>query len=334
MTWDWWRWSGAQGKGLVSWGPRLILIACVLAWPALAQDYPNRPVRWLLGFAPGGPNDVLARLLGQYLSEKLGQPFVIESRPGAGGNLATQAVATAPPDGHTLLGIGHFNAINATLYKQLPFDFMRDIVPVAGIAQAPNILMVHPSIPARTVAELIAYLKANPDKVSFPSSGNGTSSHLAAELFKAMTGTSMQHVPYRGTGAVWPDLLTGQVQVYFTSPVGSLQYVQEGKLRALAVTTATRSDVLPGVPTVAETVPGFEVTTWFGIGAPKATPAAIVARLNREINAGLNDPTIKARLGDLGGTPFIATPAEMAAHVAAETERWGKAVKFSGATVD
>jgi tripartite-type tricarboxylate transporter receptor subunit TctC len=313
---------------------RILLLACVLAGPALAQTYPGRPVHWLLGFAAGGPNDVLARLLGQYLSERLGQPFVIESRPGAGGNLATQAVATAPPDGHTLLGIGHFNAINATLYRQLPFDFMRDIVPVAGIAQAPNVLMVHPSVPARTVAELIAYLKANPEKLSYASSGNGTSSHLGTELFKAMTGTSMQHVPYRGTGAVWPDLISGQVQVYFTSPVGSLQYVQEGKLRALAVTSATRSDVLPGVPTVAETVPGYEVTTWFGIGAPKATPREIVERLNRENNAGLNDPTIKARLGDLGGTPFIATPAEMAAYVAAETERWGKAVKFSGATVE
>jgi tripartite-type tricarboxylate transporter receptor subunit TctC len=268
------------------------------------------------------------------LSEKFGQPFVIESRPGAGGNLATQAVATAAPDGYTLLGIGHFNAINATLYKQLPFDFMRDIVPVAGIAQGPNILMVHPSVPARTVAELIAYMKANPNKLSYASSGSGTSSHLAAELFKAMTGTSMQHVPYRGTGAVWPDLLTGQVQVYFTSPVGSLQYLQEGKLRALAVTTATPSAVLPGVPTVAATVPGFEVSTWFGIGAPKATPAAIVDKLNRETNAGLNDAKIKARLADLGGTPFVATPAEIAAFVAAETERWGKAVKFSGATVD
>ena len=315
---------------------QLLLVAClaVAASPAATQTYPNRPVHWLLGFAAGGPNDVLARLMGQYLSEKLGQPFVIESRPGAGGNLATQAVASAAPDGHTLLGIGHFNAINATLYKQLPFDFMRDIVPVAGIAQAPNVLMVHPSLPARTVAELIAYLKANPDKVSFPSSGNGTSSHLAGELFKAMTGTSMQHVPYRGTGAVWPDLLSGQVQLYFTSPVGSLQYVQEGKLRALAVTSATRFAALPDVPTVAETVPGFEVTTWFGLGAPKATPRAIVERLNAANNAGLADPTIKARLADLGGTPFIATQEEMIAYVAAETERWGKAVKFSGATVE
>ena len=299
---------------------------------AWAQTYPTRPVRWLLGFAPGGPNDVLARLLGQHLSEKLGQPFVIESRPGAGGNLATQAVANAAPDGHTLLGIGHFNAINTTLYKQLPFDFMRDIVPVAGIAQAPNVLMVHPSVPATTVTELIAYLKANPDKVSYPSSGNGTSSHLAAELFKAMTGTSMQHVPYRGTGAVWPDLLTGQVQVYFTSPVGSLHYVQEGKLRALAVTTATRSDVLPGVPTVAETVPGFEVTTWFGIGAPKTTPAEIVGRLNHENNAGLAEPKIKARLVDLGSRGFANSPADFGRFVAEETEKWGKVIRAANIT--
>ena len=299
-----------------------------------AQDYPNRPVRWLIGFAPGGPNDILARILGQHLSEKLGQPFVIETRPGAGGNLATAAVASAAPDGHTLLGIGHFNAINATLYQKLPFDFVRDIVPVAAVAQAPNILMIHPSVPVKTVAEFVAYLKRNPDKLSYASSGNGTSSHLAAELFKAMTGTSMQHVPYRGTGAVWPDLLTGQVQVYFTSPVGSLQYVQDGKLRALAVTTAAPSDVLPSVPTVAATVPGYEVTTWFGIGAPKGTPAAIVERLNRENNAGLNDPKIKARLADLGGAPFIATPSQMAAYLAAEVDRWGQAVKFSGAKVD
>ena len=314
--------------------------ACVAA-PALvrvggvaAQDYPSRPVRWLIGFAPGGPNDILARIIGQHLSEKLGQPFVIESRPGAGGNLATREVANAAPDGHTLLGIGHFNAINATLYQKLPFDFARDIVPVAAIAQAPNILMVHPSVPAKTVAEFIAYLKANPGKLSYATSGNGTSSHLAAELFKAMTGTSMQHVPYRGTGAVWPDLLTAQVQVYFTSPVGSLQYVQEGKLRALAVTTAAPSAMLPNVSTVAATVPGYEVTTWFGIGAPKATPAAIVERLNRENNAGLNDPKIKARLADLGGEPFIMSPSQMVAFVAAELDRWGRAVKFSGAKVD
>jgi tripartite-type tricarboxylate transporter receptor subunit TctC len=312
--------------------------ACVAA-PALigsawAQDYPTRPVRWLIGFAPGGPNDILARIIGQHLSEKLGQPFVIETRPGAGGNLATREVAQATPDGHTLLGIGHSNAINQALYQKLPFDFARDIIPVAAIAQAPNILMVHPSVPAQTVAEFIAYLKANPGKLSYATSGNGTSSHLAAELFKAMTGTSMQHIPYRGTGAVWPELLTGQVQVYFTSPVGSLQYVQEGKLRALAVTTASPSVILPNAPPVAATVPGYEVTTWFGIGAPKGTPAAVVERLNRENNAGLNDPKIKARLADLGGEPFIMSPAQMVDFVAAELDRWGRAVKFSGAKVD
>jgi tripartite-type tricarboxylate transporter receptor subunit TctC len=308
--------------------------ALMRAGRALAQDYPTRPVRWLIGFAPGGPNDILARVMGQYLSEKLGQPFVIETRPGAGGNLATREVAGAAADGYTLLGIGHFNAINATLYRKLTFDFVRDIVPVAAVAQGPNTLMVHPSVPAKTVPEFIAYLKANPGKLSYATSGNGTSSHLAAELFKAMTGTSMLHVPYRGTGLVWPDLLSGQVQVYFTSPVGSLQYLQDGKLRALAVTTSAPSDALPGVPTVASTVPGFEVTTWFGIGVPKGTPAAIVDRLNRETNAGLGDPKIKARLADLGGVPLVVTPSQMAAFVAAEVERWGRAVKFSGATVD
>jgi tripartite-type tricarboxylate transporter receptor subunit TctC len=310
------------------------MAAPVLIGRAWAQDYPTRPVRWLIGFAPGGPNDILARIIGQHLSEKLGQPFVIETRPGAGGNLATREVAQASPDGHTLLGIGHPNAINAALYQKLPFDFARDIVPVAAIAQAPNILMVHPSVPAKTVAEFIAYLKANPGKLSYATSGNGTSSHLAAELFKAMTGTSMQHIPYRGTGAVWPELLTGQVQVYFTSPVGSLQYLQEGKLRALAVTTASPSTILPNVPTVAATVPGYEVTTWFGIGAPKGTPAAIVERLNRENNAGLNDPKIKKRLADLGGEPFVMSPSQMVDFVAAELDRWGRAVKFSGAKVD
>jgi tripartite-type tricarboxylate transporter receptor subunit TctC len=313
---------------------------CALAPPfagvgqAHAQDYPVRPVRWLIGFAPGGPNDILARIVGQYLSETLGQPVVIETRPGAGGNLATREVAGAAADGYTLLGIGHSNAINATLYQKLPFDFVRDIVPIAGVAQAPNILMIHPSVPAGSVPEFIAYLKANPGKLSYASSGNGTSSHLAAELFKTMTGTTMQHVPYRGTGAVWPDLLSGQIQIYFTSPVGSLQYLNDGKLRALAVTSALPSDVLPQVPTVAATIPGYEVTTWFGIGAPRGTPAAIVDRLNRDTNAGLADPKIKARLADLGGAAFIATPQQLASFVEAEMARWGRAVKASGAKVD
>lgn len=319
----------------------LRLSAAGLAAPTLvridtlaAQDYPSRPVRWLIGFAAGGPNDILARLMGQYLSEKLGQPFIIETRVGAGGNIATAAVASAAPDGHTLLGMGHFNAINTSLYRTLPFDFTRDIAPVAGISQAPNVLLVNPSLPVNTVPELIAYMKANPGKLSYASSGNGTSSHLAAELFKAMTDTSMQHVPYRGTGPVIIDLLAGQVQVYFTSTVGSLPYIRDGKLRALAVTGANRFDGLPGVPAVAETVPGYEVTTWLGVGAPKATPTRIVERLNREINAGLGDPKIKARLADLGGVPLVATPSQLVALVAAETERWGRAVKFSGAKLD
>jgi tripartite-type tricarboxylate transporter receptor subunit TctC len=317
----------------------LQLTAAGLAAPAIvgtaaAQDYPTKPIRWIIGFAAGGPNDVLARLMGNYLSEKLGQPIVIETRPGAAANIATAAVVAAPPDGYTLLGIGHFSAINATLYSKLPFDFIRDIVPIAAIAQAPSMLLVHPSVPAKTVPELIAYLKANPNKISYASGGNGTSAHLAAEMFKQMTGTSMQHVPYRGTGPVMADMISGVVQLYFTSPVGAIQYVRSGQLRILAVTTSKPSAALPGVPTVGATVPGFEVTTWFGIGAPKATPAAIVERLNQVNNAALKDPKIAARLADIGGEPFIVTPAELAKHVEVETERWGRAVKFSGARVD
>jgi tripartite-type tricarboxylate transporter receptor subunit TctC len=301
---------------------------------AVAQDYPNRPVRWIVGFAAGGPNDILARFMGQHLAERLGQPFVIETRTGAGGNLATQAVVSAPPDGHTLLNIGHFNAMNTALYPKAPFDFVRDIVPIAGISQAPNVLLISPSLAVNSVPELIAYMKAHPNKLSFGSSGNGTSSHLSGELFKAMTGTSMQHVPYRGTGPVMIDLMSGQVQVYFTSTVGLLQHIQEGKVRALAVTGARRFDALPDVPAIAEAVPGFEVLTWLGVGAPKATPAAIVARLNREINAGLADPKIRARLGELGGTPDAATPEQLMARIVAETEQWGRVVKASGAKLD
>jgi tripartite-type tricarboxylate transporter receptor subunit TctC len=302
-----------------------------IAW---AQAYPSRPVRWILGFAPGGPTDIVVRVLGQHLSEKLGQQFVIENRPGAGGNLATQAVVNAAPDGYTLLAIAHGNAINATLYKQLPYNFIRDIVPVAGMVQMPNVLEVHPSIPAKTVAEFIAYLKSNEGKVSYASAGNGTSAHLAAELFKAMTGTSMQHVPYRGSGPALIDMLSGQVHVLFDTLSSSIQHIRDGKLRALGVTTATRSAALPDVPTIAETVPGFEFTAWFGVGVPKGTPNAIVEKLNREVNAALADPKITARFAELGALPFVATPAQMVTHVASETEKWGKAVKFSGATVD
>jgi tripartite-type tricarboxylate transporter receptor subunit TctC len=306
----------------------------VLGGPAPAQDYPNRPVRWILGFPPGGPTDIVVRIVGQHLSEKLGQPFVIENRAGAGGNLATQAVVNAPPDGYTILAIAHANAINATLYQNLPFNFIRDIAPVAGLVQMPNVLEVHPSVPSKTVAEFIAYAKANDGRVSYASSGNGTSAHLAAELFKAMTGVPMLHVPYRGSGPALIDMLSGQVHVMFDTLSSSIEYIKADKLRALAVTTATRSDALPSAPTVAATVPGYEVTAWFGAGVPKATPAAIVDKLNREINAALNDPRIKARFAELGAAPFVATTDAMVAHVAAETEKWGKAVKFSGAKVD
>jgi tripartite-type tricarboxylate transporter receptor subunit TctC len=315
--------------------------AGALAAPALmgigraaAQTYPSRPIRWLVGFSAGGPVDIVARFMGQHLSEKLGQPFVIETRPGAGGNLATQAVAGAAADGYTLLSIGHFNAINTALYPKTSFDFIRDIAPVAGISQAPNVLLVNPSLPVRSVAELIAHLKANPDKLSFCSSGNGTSSHLSGELFKARTGTAMQHVPYRGTGPAMIDLMSGIVQVYFTSTVGLLPQIQEGKVRALAVTGAKRFDGLPHLPAIAETVPGFEVLTWIGIGAPKATPKDVVDRLNREAAAGLADPGIRARLAELGGTPDTATPEQLVARIAAETEQWGRVVKASGAKVD
>jgi tripartite-type tricarboxylate transporter receptor subunit TctC len=304
------------------------------AVPAPAQDYPNRPVRWILGFAPGGPTDIVVRVLGQHLAEKMGQQFVIENRPGAGGNLAAQAVVSAAPDGYTLLAIAHVHAINATLYKQLSYNFIRDIAPVAGMVQMPNVLEVHPSIPATNVAEFIAYLKANEGKISYASAGSGTSAHLAAELFKAMTGTSMQHVPYRGSGPALIDMLSGQVHVLFDTLTSSIEHIRAGKLRALGVTTAKKSDALPDLPTIAETVPGYEVTAWFGVGVPNGTPPAIVEKLNREINAALADPKIKARFADLGAVPFVATPGQMVTFVAAETEKWGKAVKFSGATVD
>ena len=324
-------------KSLISCAANLAALSASLAIgsiAAAAQDYPSRPVRWIVGFAAGGPVDIVARFMGQHLSETLGQPFVIETRPGAGGNLATQAVAGAAPDGYTLMSIGHFNTINTALYPKAPFDFARDIAPVAGISQAPNVLLVNPSLPVKSVAELIAYMKTNPNKLSFGSSGNGTSSHLSGELFKAMTGTSMQHVPYRGTGPVMIDLMSGQVQVYFTSTVGLLPHLQQGKVRALAVTGAKRFDGLPDLPAIAEAVPGFEVLTWIGVGAPRATPAAIVERLSREINAGLADPKITAKLVELGGTPDAATPEQLAQRIAAETAQWAKVVKASGTKIE
>ena len=310
------------------------LALLVAAAPASAQDYPNRPVRWILGFAPGGPTDIVVRVVAQHLSEKLGQPFVVENRAGAGGNLAAQAVVNSPPDGHTVLAIAHVHAINATLYKQLPYNFIRDIIPVAGLVQMPNVLEVHPSVPAKTVPEFIAWLRANDGKISYASAGSGTSAHLATELFKAMTGVQLLHVPYRGSGPALIDMLSGQVTVIFDTLSSSIEHIRAGKLRAIGVTSAKRIEALPDVPTIAETVPGYEVTAWFGAGLPKGTPPAIVDKLNREINAALADPKIKARFVELGAVPFVATPAQMVTFVADETEKWGKAVKFSGATVD
>ena len=301
---------------------------------AAAQDYPNRPVRWILGFAPGGPTDIVVRLLGQYLSEKLGQQFVIENRPGAGGNLATQTVVNAAPDGYTLLAISHGNAINATLYKQLPYNFILDIVPVAGMVQMPNVLEVHRSVPANNVAEFIAYLKSNEGKVSYASAGNGTSAHLAAELFKAMTGTSMQHIPYRGSGPALVDMLSGQVHVHFRHP-----FVVD-PTHPRRQTTCARGDDRHAIRGAAGPADDRGDRAWFRVYGlvrrrrAQWNAATIVEKLNREINAALADPKIKARFAELGALPFVATPAQMTTHVASETEKWGKAVKFSGATVD
>jgi tripartite-type tricarboxylate transporter receptor subunit TctC len=305
--------------------PAVSRLACSrLAW---AQTYPARPVRIIVGVVAGGSPDILARLIGQYLSERLDQPFVIENRPGAGNNIGTEAVVRAPADGHTLLLITPANAINATLYGKLNFDFIKDIAPVGGITQVSNVVLVHPSVPARTIPELIAYAKANPGKVNMASGGNGTSAHVAGELFKLMTGVDLVHVPYRGAGAALPDLLGGQVQVMFGTMPSSIEYIRAGHVRALAVTTAARSDVLPDLPTVADSVPGYEASSWYGIGAPRNTPPEIIDRLNTAINAGLADPTVKARLADLGGTMLAISPADFGKLIASETEKWGKVVR-------
>jgi tripartite-type tricarboxylate transporter receptor subunit TctC len=317
----------------------LHLAAGAAALPAVsriarAQAYPERPVRIVVGFAPGGANDILARLIGQWLSERLGQPFVIENRPGGGSNIATEAVVRAAPDGYTLLLVGPPQAINATLYEKLNFNFLRDIAPVAGIIRAPNVMEVNPSVPAKTVSEFIAYAKANPGRVNMASAGNGTGPHMAGELFKMMAGVNIVHVPYRGSGPALTDLLGGQVQVMFDALPPSMEHIRTGKLRALAVTTAARSLALPDVPTVSEFVPGYEASASFGVGAPRSTPADIVEKLNKEINGALADPKLKARLADLGGLTLPGSPADFGKLLAEETEKWGKVVKFSGAKPD
>jgi tripartite-type tricarboxylate transporter receptor subunit TctC len=299
-----------------------------------AQTYPTRPVRWIVPYPPGGATDIQVRLLGQWLSERLGQPFVIENRPGGGGNIGTEAVVRAPADGYTLLLVGPPHAINTTLYDKLNFNFVRDIAPVASIMSVPNVMVVNPSVPAKTVPEFITYTKANPGKINMASSGNGSSTHIAGELFKLMTGVDMVHVPYRGNAPALTDLLGGQVQVYFVTTPASIEYIRAGTLRALAVTTATRSDALPDIPTVGDFVPGYEASAWYGVGVPKRTPVDIIDRLNTEINAALADPKIKARLADLGGTPLVGSPADFAKLIAAETEKWGKVVKFANIKPD
>jgi tripartite-type tricarboxylate transporter receptor subunit TctC len=294
---------------------------------ARAQAYPSRPVRIIVPFAPAGASDITARLIGQWLSERLGQQFVIENRPGGGGNIGTEAVVRAPADGYTLLMVGSANASNATFYDKLNFNFIRDIAPVGSVFRGPYVMVVNPSVPARSVPEFIAYAKANPGKLTMASSGTGAVPHVAGELFKMMAGIDMVHVPYRGGGPALTDLLAGQVQVYFPTTVASIGYIRAGRLRALAVTAATRSDALPDIPTVGEFLPGYEASTWYGVGAPKGTPAEIVEKLNKEVNAGLADPTMKARLADLGGDVLALSPADFGKLIADETEKWGKVIR-------
>jgi tripartite-type tricarboxylate transporter receptor subunit TctC len=295
-----------------------------MAW---AQSYPSRPVRIIVGYAPGGTTDFSARLIGQWLSERLGQPFIVENRPGAGSNVATEGAVRAPADGYTLLLASISNAINATLYDKLNFNFIRDIAPVAGIIRVPNVMEVHLGVPAKTVPEFIAYAKANPGKVSFASGGVGSSTHVSGELFKLMTGVNMVHIPYRGTAPAVTDLIAGQVQVMFDNLPGSIQYVRARMTRALAVTTTARSDALPDLPTVADFVPGYEVSAWFGLGAPKNTPKEIVDRLNAEINAAFVDAKMKTRFTDFGGMALAGLPADFGKLIGEETEKWGKVVR-------
>jgi tripartite-type tricarboxylate transporter receptor subunit TctC len=317
----------------------LHLAAGAAALPAVlriarAQAYPAQPVRIIVGFPAGGGTDITARLIGQWLSERLGQQFVIENRPGAGTNIATEAVVRAPADGYTLLLVTASNAFNATLYDKLNFNFIRDIAPVAGIMRVPSVMVVHPSVPAKTIPELIAYANANLGKINVASGSIGGPGHVAAELFKMMTGTDMPLVPYRGGGPALVDLLAGQVQVGFITTAASIEYIKTGRLRALAVTTATRSETLPNISTVGEFVPGYEASFWYGIGAPRNTPAEIVAKLNTEVNAALADPKLKARLADVGGTVLAGSSADFGKLIADETEKWAKVIKFAGIKAD
>lgn len=312
----------------------LHLTACAAALPArsraaLALDYPSRPVRIIVGYAAGGAPDVLARLIGQWLSDRLGQPFVVENRPGASGSIAIDTVIKAAADGYTLLALALPDAVNATLYQNPNYNFVRDITPIAATSRDPDVMVVNPSLPAKTVPEFIDFAKANPGKINMASPGVGSSPHMAGELFKFMTGIEMTHVPYRGSAPAVTDLLGGRVQVYFAPISASLAYIRASKLRALAVTTAARAEALPDIPTVSDFVPGYEVSAWYGMGAPKNTPAEIVDGLNMKINAGLADPKLKARLADLGSSAFIVSPADFGKFITNEAEKWAKVVKFA-----
>lgn len=294
---------------------------------AIAQTYPTRPVRIIVGFAAGGGVDILARMIGQWLSERLGQPFIVENRPGAGTNIGTEAVVKSPPDGYTLLLVNAANAINATLYQKLGFNFIRDIAPVASIMRQPIVMLVNRSVPAKSIPEFVAYARVNPGKVNMASAGTGAPSHLAGEQFKMMTGVDMVDVPYRGVAPAMTDLIAGQVQVLFTSILSSIEYIRSGKLRPLAVTTTTRSEALPDTPAMADFVPGYEASQWYGVGLPKNAPAEIIEKLNKEINTGLAEPKMKARLTDLGGTVLAGSPTEFGRLIADETEKWSKVIR-------
>ena len=318
--------------------PRLLVLPllCLAAASGSthAADYPTKPVKWVVPYAPAGTTDVLARIVAQWLTEHMGQSFIIENKPGAGNNLGTEFVANAPPDGYTMLLVNPANGINATLYKNLTFNFIRDIAPVAGIVRTPNVMEVTPKLPVKTVAEFIAYCKANPGKINMASSGSGTSVHLSGELFKAMTGCSMLHVPYKGAGPALTDLMGGQVDVIFDNLPSSVGHIKGGKIRALGVTSQEREPSMPDLPTVGETVPGYEATAWFGIGMPKGTPKDIIDKINAEVNRALADPQMKERLAELGGKPIPGTPADFGKTIAAETAKWEKVVNSSGAKVE
>jgi tripartite-type tricarboxylate transporter receptor subunit TctC len=315
------------------------LAGAAVALPAVsrianAQAYPSKPIRLVIGYTPGGSADMTARLMGQWLSERLGQTVVIENRPGAGTNLATETVVRAPADGYTVLLVAPANAINATLFDKLNHNFMRDIMPVAGINRFSNVMEVHPSVPAKTVPEFIAYAKANPGKLSMASSGAGSTIHLSGELFKMLTGVQMTHVPYRGSAPALTDMISGQVHVMFDNIPTSLPHIRAGKLRPLAVTSTARSELMPDVPILADYLPGYEASAWYGLGVPRGTPEAIIATLNKAMNAAFSDPAMKAKLADTGGDPLPGSPADFGKLLAEETEKWGKVVKFSGAKPD